>query len=104
MTLNPSIETWTAGAEHDETARMRLRAAVESLGYRPKGQWWGVGGSQEITHVELVGPAGQIEVEVETYIGLTVKGDSGAIAEIRMAMEVGMGLRPNKSLERTRGR
>jgi hypothetical protein len=96
------IETWTAGAEYDETARERLRAAIESLGYRPKEQWWGVGGSQEITHVELVGPAGQIEVEAETYVGLTVKGDSNAIAEIRMAMESGLGLRPNKSPERTR--
>jgi hypothetical protein len=98
------IETWTAGAEHDETARTCLRAAVESLGYKPKGQWWGVGGSQEITHVELVGPAGQIEVEAETYIGLTVKGDSGAIAEIRAAMESGDGPRPDKSLERTHER
>ena len=98
------IETWTAGAEHDKTARMRLRAAVESLGYRPKGQWWVVGGSQEITHVELVGPTGQIEVKAETYMGLTVKGDPSAIAEVRMAMEAGMGLRPNKSPERTRGR
>jgi len=46
---------------------MRLRVAIESLGYTPKTQWWGVGGSQEITHVELVGPAGQIEVDAETY-------------------------------------
>jgi len=84
-------EAWTVGAEHDETERARLRVAVESLGYRPKGQWWGVGGSQEITHVELVGPAGQIEVEAETYIGLTVKGDSNAIAAIRAAMESGTG-------------
>ena len=83
------IETWTAGAEHDETARARLRVALESLGYRPKQRWWGVGGSQEITYVELVGPAGQIEVEAETYIGLTVKGDLRAIAAIRRAMELG---------------
>jgi len=89
-----SIETWTAGAEHDQTARTRLRVAIESLGYTPKTQWWGVGGSQEITHVELVGPAGQIEVDAETYIGLTVKGDSNAIAAIRKAMESGIGQQP----------
>ena len=88
-----AIETWTVAAEHDETASTRLRLAIESLGYRPKSQWWGVGGSQEITHVELVGPAGQIEVVAETYIGLTVKGESNAIAAIRNAMESGVGPR-----------
>jgi hypothetical protein len=84
-------ETWIAGAEHDETASTRLRAAIESLGYKPKSQWWGVGGSQEITHLELVGPGGQIEVEAQTYVGLTVKGEANAIAAIRKAMESGMG-------------
>jgi hypothetical protein len=96
------IETWTAGAEHDETASARLRLAVESLGYKPKNQWWGVGGSQEITHVELVGPAGEIVVEAETYVGLTVTGDANAIAAIRSAVEAGVEQRPDASLERTR--
>lgn len=98
------IETWIAGAEHDESASTRLRAALESLGYMPKAQWWGVGGSQEVTHIELAGPAGLIEVEAETYVGLTVKGESNAIAEIRKAIESGVGLRPNTALGRTRGR
>jgi hypothetical protein len=98
------LEIWTAGAEHDESARARLRTIVESLGYRAKEQWWGVAGSQEITHVELIGPGGQIEVEAETYVGLTVKGDTRVIAVIRKAMESGVGLSPNTSLERTRGR
>jgi hypothetical protein len=84
-------ETWIAAAEHDETVSTRLRAAIESLGYKPKSQWWGVGGSQEITHVELVGSGGRIEVEAETYIGLTVKGEANAIAAIRKAMESGVG-------------
>ena len=97
------LETWTAGAEHDGIARKRLRAVVESLGYIAKEQWWGIGGSQELAHVELVGPGGQIEVEAETYVGLTVKGDAGAIAVIRKAMESGAGPSPNTSLERTRG-
>jgi hypothetical protein len=81
------LETWTVGAEHDDTARTRLRATLESLGYRAKTQWWGIGGSQEVSHVELAGPGGQIDVEVETYVGLTVKGDSQAIAVIREAVE-----------------
>ena len=88
------IDIWTAGAEYDQAARARLRTALESLGYTPKAQWWGVGGSQEITHVELVGPTGEIEIEVETYIGLTVKGDATAIAAIRKAVESAVGLRP----------
>ena len=98
------IEIWTAGAEHDEAARVRLRLALESLGYRPKNQWWGVGGSQEVAHVELMGAAGEIEVEAETYVGLTVKGDANAVAAIRRAVEAGVGLRPNTSLELTRER
>jgi hypothetical protein len=98
------LETWTAGTEHDESARTRLRSVVESLGYRTKEQWWGIGGSQEVTHVDLVDPGGHIEVELETYVGLTVKGDAHAVAAIRKAMESFSTPNPDTSLERTRER
>jgi hypothetical protein len=50
----------------------------------------------------LIGAAGEIEVEAETYVGLTVKGDANAVAAFERAVEAGVGLRPNTSLERTR--
>lgn len=79
-------ETWNAGAEYDQTIVKRLRSVLQALGYEVQQEGWGLGGSQEITHVELFGPRGRIAVEAETYAGVTVTGDADAIAEIRNAM------------------
>jgi hypothetical protein len=79
-------EIWNASAEYDQVVATRLRSVLDALGYRAQTKWWGVGGSQEVTHVELSGPRGRIEVEAETYVGLTVSGDVDAVAEIRTAM------------------
>jgi hypothetical protein len=79
-------ETWNAGAEYDHAVAARLRAVLVALGYEAREERWLLGGSQEITRVELSGPRGRIEVEAETYVGITVSGDADAIAEIRSAM------------------
>jgi hypothetical protein len=81
-------QTWNAGAEYDQSVATRLRSVLDALGYKAREKWWGVGGSQKITHVELSGPRGHIEVDGETYVGLTVSGEADAIAEIRDAMTV----------------
>ncbi len=79
-------ETWNAGPEYDHAVAARLRSVLATLGYEAREEWWALGGSQEITRVELSGPRGRIEVEAETYVGITVSGDTDAIAEIRNAM------------------
>jgi hypothetical protein len=77
------IETWTVGPEYDDAIQSRLKAVLLELGYSPQDQWWGVAGSQEITHCELRGALGNLIVEAETYVGLTVTGADVAVSEVR---------------------
>ena len=83
-------EIWNAGPEYDHAVTARLRSVLAALGYEAREERWGLGGSQEIMRVELSGPRGRIEVEAETYVGITVSGDADAIAEIRSAIMKGL--------------
>jgi hypothetical protein len=58
------------------------------LGYRPTDKWWGVGGSQEVSHWEFTGALGIVTIEAETYVGLTVTGPDVAVSEVRARMEL----------------
>jgi hypothetical protein len=81
------IETWRAGPEYDNAVQRRLKAVLLELGYRPSIKWWGVGGSQELLHWELAGALGELTVEAETYIGLTITGPDAAVNIVRARME-----------------
>jgi hypothetical protein len=80
------IETWNAGPEYDNVIKARLKAVLLELDYRPSNTWWGVGGSQEISHWEFTGALGNLTVEAETYIGLTITGPTAAVREVRARM------------------
>jgi hypothetical protein len=64
----------------DDATRRRLKAALRKAGARRVGHWWGLGGSQEITRWTFVVDGGRLEIEAETYIGLSLSGDEEAIA------------------------
>lgn len=81
------IETWKAGPEFDNANQGRLKAVLLDLGYLPVSRWWGVGGSQEVSHWEFAGALGKLTVEAETYIGLTITGPDAAVKEVRVRME-----------------
>jgi hypothetical protein len=66
----------------DEATRQRLKAALRKAGARRVGHWWGLGGSQEITRWTFVVDDGRLEVEAETYVGLSLSGDESAIASV----------------------
>jgi hypothetical protein len=81
------VETWRAGPEYDNAIQRRLKAVLLELGFRPSNRWWGVGGSQEVSHWEFSGTLGKLTVEAETYIGLTITGHDAAVSVVRARME-----------------
>jgi len=76
-------EQWLVGAEHDEKLFDALGASLRALGYSLSSKSWGVGGSQEISNWVVNGPKGKLTVEAETYIGLSVTGDTNLVNEVR---------------------
>ena len=80
------VESWNVGAEYDKAIQARLKSVLLELGYRLSDKWWGVGGSQEISHWKFTGVLGDLTVEAETYVGLTITGPSAAINEVRSRM------------------
>ena len=75
--------TWIVGPEYDQAVFERLREALFDLGYALSGLWWGVGGSQEISRWSALRKDGEIIVEAETFIGLSVEGPAAMVAELR---------------------
>ena len=65
---------WLVGPEHDQAVRQRLNAALGRCGFEVRNASYGMAGSQEVSQWSAIGPAGRLEVEAETYIGLTVEG------------------------------
>ena len=78
-----SEEQWVIGAEHDAALLERLGRALRSLGYDLETRWSGLGGSQQVSRWELIGPKGVLVVEAETYIGLQVTGAHELVSELR---------------------
>lgn len=81
------LEKWVVGAEYDEVAFVRLKRALSDLQYAVRGQWSGMAGSQDIQHWTVAGPKGQLTVESETYMGLSVEGFSSLVSELQAQYE-----------------
>jgi hypothetical protein len=78
-----TIEHWTVGHEYDEALFERLKSVLRALGYHIDIEWSGVAGSQDISHWEISCPAGTLQIEAETYIGLSITGPVQLVAGIR---------------------
>ena len=76
-------ETWVVGAEYEGPQFGKLGRALRELGYAPLPPEYGVGGSQEIRTWRAVGPLGELVVEAETYIGLTLSGPKLLVGSVR---------------------
>jgi hypothetical protein len=75
-------EKWVVGDEYDEVAFARLKRALGDLQYSVRDQWNPVAGSQDIQQWTTVGRGGQLKIESETYVGLSVEGPPSLIAEL----------------------
>lgn len=71
------------GAEWDRAAQRRLKVALRKAGARRVGSFWGVFGSQEISNATFAIGSGRVQVDAETYGGVTVSGDDDAIEILR---------------------
>jgi hypothetical protein len=80
-------EKWVVGDEYDEAAFVRLKHALSELQYAVRDNWNGVAGSQDIQHWTAAGPGGQLTIESETYVGLSVEGTPSLIADLKARYE-----------------
>jgi len=78
---------WVVGNEYDEVALTRLQQALGDLRYFVQDQWNGTAGSQDVHQWTAVGPGGQVTIESETYVGLSVEGPSSLITELQAQYE-----------------
>lgn len=79
---------WVVADEYDEVAVARLKRALSDLHYAIRDQWIGVAGSQDIHHWAAAGPGGQLTIESETYVGLSVEGLSSLVADLQAQYEL----------------
>jgi hypothetical protein len=80
-------EKWIVGAEYDEVALARLKRALGCLQYEVRDRWSGMAGSQDIQQLTVACPKGQLVVESETYVGLSVEGLPSLLAELKAQYE-----------------
>jgi len=78
---------WVIGDEYDEVAFARLTRALGDLQYSIRDQWNGVAGSQDIHQWTAVGLGGQLTIESETYVGLSVEGAESLVADLQAQYE-----------------
>ena len=83
------IETWVVGAEYDKALFMALGSALRELGCKLEDDSWGIAGSQERARWVVESSLGQLVVEAETYVGLSVSGPVEAVDALRLQMAVG---------------
>ena len=60
----PQPPTVNLGSEYDRSLLAAVRRAMREMGAKRKRHWWGVGGSQEITHEEWKTSSGNVFADI----------------------------------------
>lgn len=81
------VEKWVVGDEYDEVVFARLKRALSDLQYAVRDQSSELAGSQDIQQWTAVGLGGQLKIESETYVGLSVEGLSSLVSERKAQYE-----------------
>lgn len=79
-------KTVILGSEYDEAVWQALKSVLKDLGGTVQDSSWGVGGSQELTSADVIIGGERITVESETYVGISVSGDSELADQIQAAI------------------
>jgi hypothetical protein len=75
-------KTICLGDEYDERLREVLMLVLREMGALVDERARGVGGSQELETVKVAIGEQAVEIEAETYVGLSVKGEQNLVEEI----------------------
>ena len=78
---------WLVGPETDDQLVARLNEALGDLGYSIGNKTTSVGGSQEVVTWTARGPHGDLTIESETYVGITLIGPPVLIDEVRATFD-----------------
>lgn len=70
------------GSEHDESLRQALMDCLAAMGADIAARQWGLGGSQIIDTTKVTIGRDLLVVETETYVGLSVTGESRLVDRI----------------------
>ena len=70
------------GDEYDDKLRKALLDTLREFGAQPVDHRYGVGGSQEVERFEIEIEGENIEVESETYVGLSIAGNERVVNQI----------------------
>jgi hypothetical protein len=70
------------GPEYDQNLRAVLMAVLRSMCAIADDRTWGVGGSQEFESIEVRVRGKPLAIEAETYIGLSIRGESEMVDEV----------------------
>jgi len=70
------------GDEYDDELREVVLDVLREMGALPTSEDWTVGGSQELEARSLEVGDRVIHVEAETYVGLSISGDSSLVRDV----------------------
>jgi hypothetical protein len=80
--MSTLTKTIYLGDEYDDSLRKTLMLVLREMGAQLEEQTRGVGGSQEL-ETQRASVGGQaIDIEAETYVGLSVKGATSLVEEV----------------------
>ena len=74
------------GPEYDEPLRQALKTVLDERHARVFDRAWGIAGSQDVTHWQVLVDGEMLTIEAETYVGLSLTGPSGLVADIARAV------------------
>lgn len=79
-------KTIILGSEHDKAIWLALKSVLTEMRGTIQDSSWGVGGSQELTSFEVIVDGRNIKIESETYVGISLSGDSDLVDQIKSEM------------------
>jgi hypothetical protein len=70
------------GTEYDDSLRQALMDCLAAMGAETAARQWGLGGSQIIETTKLSLGKDTLVVEAETYVGLSITGESRLVDRV----------------------
>ncbi|MDX2080385.1 MAG: hypothetical protein SFU53_06330 [Terrimicrobiaceae bacterium] len=79
--------TVNLGNEYDAQLWIRLKLVIKKLGGQMSADNWGLSGSQELETFKVAIDGQILNIQSETYIGITLSGDSALVEKIQRLVD-----------------